>query len=144
MSRRGGWCRIGGETMKVLDPGHSYLLDALDGDAVQRLTFVKREGDKYPGNVGSHSGTTMQEVLRVLVERAKYVYRQTPCEETKQCIFMWERSILLLEQRAARRHGRELTVDFQDVIDGVDKCDACGHVGCSGDCRAIHDSTREQ
>ena len=111
---------------------------------LQRLTFVKREGDKYPGNVGSYSGTTMQEVLRALIERAKYVYRQAPCDETGRCILMWERSILLLEQRAARRHGRELTVDFQDVIDGIDKCERCGHVGCPGVPRAIHDSRREQ
>lgn len=67
--------------MKVLDQGHKYQLDTLDGKEPEILTFVKREGDKYPGNVGSYSGTTTQEVLRVLIDRTKYVDKQIPARE---------------------------------------------------------------
>lgn len=59
--------------MTVIDPGHEYLMDSLDGEQTNRLVFVKRQGVKYPGNVGAHPGTTMQEVLRALLERLKYV-----------------------------------------------------------------------
>lgn len=51
--------------MRVVDPGHVYDLVSLDGGQVHRLTFVKRLGERYPGNVGfPHAGTNMQEVLR--------------------------------------------------------------------------------
>jgi hypothetical protein len=53
--------------VRTLDPGHRYALANLDGDGEDMLTFVKREGMLYPGNVGSHAGTTMQEVLRALI-----------------------------------------------------------------------------
>src|SRR5258707_13345918 len=54
----------------------------LDGVCMQTLQFVKREGEGYPGNIGHHEGTTMQEVLRVLIDRAKYINGQIPCDET--------------------------------------------------------------
>lgn len=118
--------------MKVLDPGHEYVLDSLDGELHQTLTFVKREGSKYPGNVGSHPGTTMQEVLRALIERAEYVNRQIPCEETFMAISLMKSALLLFELRAARRHGRPLTASVEEVVSGVGKCKKCGHVGCVG------------
>jgi hypothetical protein len=117
--------------MTVVDPGHEYLLDALDGDAVQRLVFVKREGLKFPGNVGHHSGTTIQEVLRALVERCRYVNNQAPCAETESATRLLEAAILLLELRAARRHGRLLDLPLESVVQGDGKCVKCGHVGCT-------------
>lgn len=116
--------------MVTLDPGHVYLLDALDGDAVQRLAFVKREGDKYPGNVGSHSGTTLQEVIRALIERCQYVNAQTPCAETEAVTGLLSAALLLLELRAARNHGRHLDTTLDALITGSGKCTRCGHVGC--------------
>jgi len=38
--------------MQELDRGHKYALRHLDGNEVETLTFVKREGDGYPGNIG--------------------------------------------------------------------------------------------
>lgn len=121
--------------MKVVDPGHCYLLDSLDGDAPQTLIFVKRQGAKYPGNIGSHPGTTMQEVLRALVERAEYVNAQWPCAETQLAIGQLKAAIYLFEVRAARTHGRVLAAPLPDVVSGATRCPACGHVGCSGGCR---------
>lgn len=118
--------------MKVLDPGHRYALDSLDGEFPQTLTFVKREGAKYPGNVGSHPGTTMQEVLRALIERAEYVNQQIPCAETTLAIGLMQSALYLFESRAARCHGRILDASVADLVDGVGKCKRCGHVGCVG------------
>ncbi len=45
--------------MKIVDLGHEYTLDSLDGECENRVIFVKREGDGYPGNTGCHPGTTL-------------------------------------------------------------------------------------
>lgn len=121
--------------MTVIDPGHEYLLDSLDGEQTNRLVFVKREGEKYPGNVGSHPGTTFQEVLRALIDRAIYVQAQAPCPETAALIRHLTASVVVLESRAARMHGRGDTFSVADAVSGAGKCRSCGHVGCSGRCR---------
>jgi hypothetical protein len=66
--------------MKILDHGHSYELANLDDPDHEvppvLLYFVKREGDGYPGNVGHHAGTNMQEVMRALIDRLLYLDKQ--------------------------------------------------------------------
>lgn len=118
--------------MVVVDPGHEYLLDSLDGDQENRLVFVKREGEKYPGNVGHHPGTTMQETLRALIDRAKYVNNQIPDRDTAFAMAHMEWAVFYLERRAARRHGREAPT-VEEAVHGA-KCYKCGHVGCEGNC----------
>lgn len=124
--------------MKVIDPGHVYHLTWLDEpDDDMRgglLTFVKREGEGYPGNVGHHAGTTSQEVLRALIERSEYVNNQIPCAETEAAGELMKAALLLLELRAARRHGRWIEVALEEVVNGA-VCEKCGHSGCGGDCR---------
>lgn len=119
--------------MRVIDPGHTYALPTLDSESPWEviLQFVKREGEKFPGNLGHYSGTTMQEVLRALIERATYVNRQTPCPETETAIGLLKSVIVLFEIRAARRHGRELDVTVDEVVYG-ETCPVCLHVGCGG------------
>ncbi len=119
--------------MKVIDPGHEYLLDSLDGEQENRLVFVKRDGKKFPGNVGHHPGTTMQEVLRALIERAEYVNNQIPCAETEMVIQRLAESVYILECRAALRHDRPFP-SKDDAVKGIGKCSLCGHVGCDGTC----------
>lgn len=119
--------------MKVVDPGHSYLLDSLDGGNPIPLIFVKREGPKYPGNRTHHPGTNMQEVMRALIERCQYVYNQIPNRETEFVIENLRICIIELERRAADRHGRELEV--RGAIDKMPTCKKCGHIGCEGECR---------
>lgn len=121
--------------MRVLDPGHDYVLLSLDGDAPQRLTFVKREGPGFPGNVGSHPGTTMQEVLRALIERAEYVNNQVPCAETEAAGELMKSALLVLELRAARRHER-VAPELETLDEAISGpfCQKCGHIGCPGSC----------
>lgn len=123
--------------MIVKDPGHCYLLDYLDakmGDEKQgMLTFVKRVGDKYPGNTYGHAGTNIQEVLRALIERVKYVNNQIPCSQNEIILLKLRESILLLEERAAIRHGRE-PIRKSYEIELAPTCSKCGHIGCQGEC----------
>lgn len=136
--------------MNIIDPGHVYELAWLDGtprlhdgtfgcgQVQNQLIFVKREDDKYPGNVGHHPGTTMQEVLRVLIDRLKYVDNQLPHhanETAAQCLRM---AILALEGRAAEQHSRlgDFIKRFSEAecIELVPTCPKCGHIGCEGAC----------
>lgn len=124
--------------MKVINSGHVYELTALDGGAPQTLTFVKREGAEYPGNVGHHGGVIVQEVLRALIDRLEYANKQIPCAETTGAISALRESFYLLEKRAARRHGRldrfPRRMGFVGEIETAPVHDGCGHIGCRGDC----------
>lgn len=133
--------------MKVLDPGHMYLLDEFDGPGVQVLRFVKRCDPpvEYPGNTGSYPGTLTQEVLRALIDRAEYVERQKHCEENVEVIDMLRRCIFLLELRAARARGVEVEwqlgrdASSNASIELEQTCIVCGHVAC---CR--HDPVKAE
>lgn len=127
--------------MRVIDPGHKYVLRVLDDDVLDfkfphgvTLTFVKREGLGYPGNVGSYGGTTTQEVLRALIERTKYVDNQIPDQRNTQVLYHLRSAILELEMRAAQRHGRLLDLSIFDQIEDQPVCDKCNHIGCDGTC----------
>jgi hypothetical protein len=128
--------------MRVFTAGHIYELDSLDGPCEQRLVFVKREGDKYPGNVGTHPGTNVQDVLRALIDRVKYLDGQMPCVANKLVLSNLRYSILLLEERAAARHKRrpdwrmyDKNEPVNDQIEYLEWCSICGHIGCGGTCR---------
>lgn len=114
--------------MKIIDPGHKYSLDNLDGNNNTILTFVKREGLKYPGNVGSYEGTNIQEVLRALIDRLVYLDNQAACSENNQILLFLRESIYLLERRAAYRHGHYLTPRVSDEIELLTTCKKCGHI----------------
>ena len=119
--------------MDVLDPGHKYLLKALDDPencAEQILYFVKRKGDKYPGNKDAYGGTTTQEVLRALIDRAIYVNQQQPCPETTATIGLFRTAIYLLESRAKRVHGETLDVPLYNIEIEI-TCLTCGHIRCT-------------
>lgn len=123
--------------MIIVDPGHRYdlaCLDAPNDDYVETLTFVKREGDKYPGNVGHHPGTNIQEVLRAIIDRLWYLDNQDHDDRNEQIIFKLRDSIYLLEKRAADRHNRQFFKIMTDGIEGYDFCKKCGHIGCKGEC----------
>lgn len=123
--------------MKVLDPGHDYELDVLDGDFKIQLTFVKRVGDKYPGNTTDFPGTNMQEVMRALIDRCYYLNNQIYSPDTSEVIRLLRRAIYHLEHRAADIHGRKMPGTYMQIVGGIEslpKCSKCGHIGCKGEC----------
>ena len=125
--------------MKVIDPGHLYELDTLDevdgwAEEFRQLRFVKRIGDKFPGNdPPGYSGTTTQEVLRALVDRMMYVDRQIPDPRNKVVITHMLDAIRELEMRAAEKrgdHGAVVAIFTSVRPDLMPTCDTCGHVAC--------------
>lgn len=119
--------------MKVIDPGHQYQLLTLDGELEQILTFVKRHDpsnpDRFPGNTESHAGTTMQSVIRCLIERIDYLQNQIPHRNNIAVRQFLVNSIWLLEERAAERHGYDFDYRPEDMLE-MPMCAHCGHVVC--------------
>ncbi len=124
--------------MNVLDPGHVYELDNLDdpdGEVPRVLLyFVKREGERYPGNVGHHAGTTTQEVMRALIHRLEYVEGQRPHPANERVIQRLRDSIFDLEVRATElsRDQRRMRHCTPHLIEESRVCVTCGHVCCDG------------
>lgn len=120
--------------MKVLEAGHIYSLQSLDGGDHELLRFVKREGPNYPGNKGKHPGTIIQEVCRALINRLDYVEKQIPCKDNRLAKMALEDVIFYLERRAAKRHNRKLKALATGISELV-TCKGCGHIECPGNCR---------
>lgn len=116
--------------MKVLDPGHDYLLEPIDGGEPQRLTFVKREGRNYPGNEGAHAGILTQEALRACLDRALYMNAQASCAETDIIISSLRTAIFAFEVRAARCRETAIVLSHLSDLDTLTTCEICGHNQC--------------
>jgi hypothetical protein len=115
--------------MKVVDPGHSYLLDSYDGGDPQALRFMKRIGENYPHNVAPpYPGTNCQEVLRALIDRVEYLDWQIPHPQNEVILGGLRDALTAFEVRAAERHGRELIL--VTTIEHEPSCPACGHINC--------------
>lgn len=115
--------------MKVQEEGHSYRLAVYDGEGVQELIFMKREGEKFPLNRGNHPGTNCQEVIRALINRVQYLQRQIPCAENLIILNSLRTALFAFESRAARRHGRLLQTR-EEHIEIYKPCTICGHIEC--------------
>jgi hypothetical protein len=124
--------RLRGE-MKVIDKGHKYELLTLDGELRQELRFVKRHDPvrpwRFPGNTESYPGTTLQSVIRALLERMRYLQNQIWSAENSLIISMLRFSLWLLEFRAARRHKRFYWFGW-DYAESAAMCRICGHTVC--------------
>lgn len=120
--------------MKVLDPGHRYLLKSLDGWQPHRmLQFVKRcdpeHPERYPGNVDAYPGATLQDVLRACLERTRYLQRQIWCLENLGILAGLKLGVWLLEFRAARRRGY-LYLHGPKFAETSPMCPQGGHTDC--------------
>jgi hypothetical protein len=115
--------------MRIVDPGHQYALSRLDDDGEELLTFVKREGSSYPGNVGAHAGTNLQEVLRACIDRVKYLEGQIPHMSNQLVLAHLRNAIQWLETRAAQRHNRDRP-QFTTEVETMPTCESCGHIEC--------------
>jgi hypothetical protein len=123
--------------MTVQDPGHTYTVKNYDGDGEQTIRFMKRDasshpGGYYPGNEGSYSGTNLQEVLRVLIDRVLYLDNQIPADQNRIILNNLRDSLILLEERAAERHGKSLPIDVPVPleVEQIPTCQTCGHWFC--------------
>ena len=120
-------------TAAVIDAGHRYKLLSLDGFHSQELRFVKRcdveRPWRFPGNTDSYPGTTLQGVIRVLINRVVYLQGQIWCLENSVIQQLLRACLWLLEWRAARRHGRSYIHGLRFASEAA-MCPECGHTVC--------------
>lgn len=117
---------------QIVDAGHVYVLPVFDGQVLlgSPLTFMKREGEGFPGNTGHFPGTSLQAVLRACLDRVRYLQRQIPCDNNVAIICHIGHAILELERRAAERHGfNPKSITLEMATEG-EMCPDCGHVKC--------------
>ncbi len=119
--------------METLEPGHFYLVKCYDGEIVQPIQFMKRVGESYPGNEGSpHPGTNCQEVIRVLINRVKYLDKQIKSKHNLNILHHLRESLVAFEIRAAERHNLTLPLEYSlsSEPEDIPVCDKCGHIVC--------------
>jgi len=92
--------------MRVTIEGHSYLLDASNG-TTQPLDFIRKENCDG-ALVLVANGTTTEEVLRVLIDRMKYLQNSVPSIENVIVITKLEEALRWLEMRTADRIARNV------------------------------------
>lgn len=118
--------------MKVIDPGHKFKLNWLDSPTYHgELQFVKREGERYLGNIGTYPGTTTQEVLRACISRSLYVNNQIFSIWTWIGIQLLRLTIFSFEWRAKRVKGKWLSPFSLIKIEQYSICQKCGHILCT-------------
>lgn len=120
--------------MRVLDPGHHYLVDNYDDETIeQEILFMKRIGEKYLPNQGPpHGGTNCQEMLRVLIDRTSYLNEQKPHKNNHAIVGKLLECLWLFEDRAAEQHRID-QFDFRPGdMELAPVCRTCGHVICKG------------
>ena len=83
--------------MKVLDKGHLYELDHLDGDGKSRIQFCNRESGT------EIEGVTTQEVIRALIDRTWYCNDCMPWSGNKLIVDHLRMALMLHEARAMIR-----------------------------------------
>lgn len=71
--------------MKVIDPGHLYELESMEGNNPQMIQFIKKElvEKEFKTLV---DGTTNEEILDVLIDRLEILYKKLPSDETQSAI----------------------------------------------------------
>lgn len=100
--------------MKVIQPGHRYGLDHLDGKGTQILQFVQRAPRPL------HEGTTNQEVLRAVIDRVKFLNSEVPWDGNTQIIHHLRMAIALHESRALVRHVEKGDLAIELALLGSD------------------------
>ena len=131
--------------MIVRDPGHRYQLRVFDGHRQAFLQFVKRNrpAHRYPGNADAECGTMSQEVLRVLIDRAKYLDAQEGAPENPIVLSKLREALYQLEARGARYRGLALPEHFKvEEIESYPVCEGCGHIFCQKCTRHVFGSTQ--
>ncbi len=79
--------------MKVVKAGHMYILDHLDGSNYSTLHFVNR------GHSNNTEGVTNQEVLRVLIDRIKFLDSEVEWYGNKEILQHLRQALVLHEAR---------------------------------------------
>jgi hypothetical protein len=91
--------------MRVIYPGHRYVLSELDGTSTNAvLQFVQRRPHHEPA-----PGTTNQEVCRALIDRVKVLDAEVPWFGNAKILEHLREVIFLHEIRVYHRHHPEIS-----------------------------------
>ncbi len=104
--------------MKIIDPGHIYEMRQLGDSNTQIIKFIKRSGGAVQYDK-EWNGLQSQEVLRVLIDRSKYLNDVLPCKETSEIIKHLQMALYWYEVRALRRKRSQTnrtTLNHDDSI----------------------------
>lgn len=114
--------------MKVIEAGHVYEVEHVDGDKTQAITFVRRRG--ADGELllpeDRHEGILAQELLRVLIDRVLYLYAERPCDEDTRIVEHLRSALVQFEARASRR-----TIEKLAMPEKAEPCPYCHHLLCA-------------
>lgn len=100
--------------MKIIEPGHVYSLDSLDGAEPVTLTFVNRE----PGH--EHAGTQTQDVLRALIDRTYHCHNCLPHSLNAHIIYHLRMALVYHEMRALERRAQKGLYYPEEIATGFD------------------------
>ncbi len=97
--------------MEVIEPGHKYLLEKLDGTGKETLTFVRRSLPHLPRTPEEcHAGTNCQEVLRVIIDRVLSLDRELPHLHNQTILKNLRLALVGFEVRAIERKVQKGTL----------------------------------
>lgn len=96
--------------MKILETGHVYELNQVDGDETEILRFVNRE----PGT--QHPGTQTQEVLRALIDRTMHCDNCLRWPGNDLIIFHLRMALVLHEARALERKVEKGIIQPENIV----------------------------
>lgn len=98
--------------MIVLTEGHLYSLANFENkdEAGQRLQFIHKIPDENDKTklVTVKDGTTNEEVLKVLIDRLKYLDNLFPCRENYEALKGLTMALDALEERTRNRQKRNV------------------------------------
>lgn len=121
--------------MKIIEPGHVYELNTLDGDGTpETLTFVNREdGEEHPG-------TQTQEVLRALIDRTMHCDNCIRWNNNDKIIFHLRMALALHEARALERKAEKGYYRPEQIAVGKDGHFVINDSGICEEDRAIYEA----
>lgn len=113
--------------MKIIDPGHTYEVENVDGEGTQTIQFVHRRG--HDGQLLAEDqrkeGIQSQELLRVLIDRTIYLHIEQPWSENVKIVQQLRDALRTYEARAARSAVEKLPMPERQSF-----CKECGHFLC--------------
>jgi hypothetical protein len=112
--------------VKIIEPGHVYSVANVDGPGEQTIRFVRRRDEHAKLLEESEEGILSQELLRVLIDRVRYLNDEDPCAEDVEIIVRLRESLRLFETRASRR-----TIEKMPMVEMADACPICHHLLCA-------------